>query len=128
MRIRPGSCASVDMAVSVLVCCTTAARIVPTDGTPRWRARQITGSLPYSFHGFLSSDMGFGRKSLCAKPSAALRCSPLPACGGGYAADQLVRWGSACVGMFSRLRVRPADWEVRSDSSGIGGGPRVDGD
>src|SRR5947207_2675666 len=41
----------------------------------------------------------FGRKSLCAKQSAALRCSQLATCGGAYARDKVVEW---CA-IFARL-------------------------
>src|ERR1700682_1018400 len=70
----------------------------------------------------------FGWKSLCAKQSAALRCSQLPAYGGTYATDQVVEWCAISAGMFGMSRIRAADRQVRSDSGGVGGGPRVDGD
>src|SRR6266705_5399133 len=70
----------------------------------------------------------FGRKSLCAKQAAALRCTQLPGHGGAYAKDNVVEWRALSAGMFGMPRLRTADRQVRSDSSRIGSGPRVDGD
>src|SRR5258708_715715 len=47
----------------------------------------------------------FDWKSLCAKQSAALRCSQLPAYGGTYATDQVVEWRAISAGMFGISRI-----------------------
>src|SRR5216684_5778435 len=68
------------------------------------------------------------RISFAWRGSAALRCNQLPTAGGAYAPDQVVEWCAIFAGMFGRSRIRTADRQVRSDSGGVGGGPRVDGD
>src|SRR5437588_296616 len=65
---------------------------------------------------------------VCLAESAALRCSQLPVCGGAYETNQVVEWCAIFVGLFGRSSIRTADRQVRSDSGGVGGGPRIDGD
>src|SRR5260370_41641599 len=67
-------------------------------------------------------------KIVCAKRRAALRCRHIPPRGGFRETTNTNSRTFPLLGLLRAPRARAADWQVRSYSGGVGGGPRLDGD